>query len=94
MSLEQQLTQMENHNSPLEQWLREQPMTGFDAPISFRETDMQGMRVLAPAGSAHAVSGKRVAVLFSGGPAAGGHNVIAGLKKALGNNTLFGAFWY
>jgi len=37
------------------------------------------------------VIGKRVAVLFSGGPAAGGHNVIVGLKKALGkNNTLLG----
>ncbi|MEW6515432.1 MAG: diphosphate--fructose-6-phosphate 1-phosphotransferase [candidate division FCPU426 bacterium] len=35
--------------------------------------------------------GKRVAVLFSGGPAAGGHNVLAGLKKALGaKNTLLG----
>ncbi len=37
------------------------------------------------------VKGKRVAVLFSGGPAAGGHNVLAGLSAALGNdNTLFG----
>lgn len=37
------------------------------------------------------VKGKRVAVLFSGGPAAGGHNVIAGLKKVLGkNNQLLG----
>ncbi len=37
------------------------------------------------------VRGKRVAVLFSGGPAAGGHNVIAGLKKVLGkNNPLYG----
>lgn len=37
------------------------------------------------------VTGKRVAVLFSGGPAAGGHNVIAGLKAALGpGNTLLG----
>ena len=35
--------------------------------------------------------GKRVAVLFSGGPAAGGHNVAAGLKTVLGkNNTLLG----
>ncbi|MGL4677474.1 MAG: diphosphate--fructose-6-phosphate 1-phosphotransferase [Brevinema sp.] len=35
------------------------------------------------------VSGKRVAVLFSGGPASGGHNVVVGIKKALGeNNTL------
>ena len=34
---------------------------------------------------------KRVAVLFSGGPAAGGHNLIAGLKKILGpNNELLG----
>ncbi len=35
--------------------------------------------------------GKRVAVLFSGGPAAGGHNVLAGISAALGSdNTLFG----
>ncbi|MEI7611669.1 MAG: diphosphate--fructose-6-phosphate 1-phosphotransferase [Betaproteobacteria bacterium] len=35
--------------------------------------------------------GKRVAVLFSGGPAAGGHNVVCGLKRILGKgNTLFG----
>jgi pyrophosphate--fructose-6-phosphate 1-phosphotransferase len=37
------------------------------------------------------VTGKRVAVLFSGGPAAGGHNVLAGLKEVLGrDNTLLG----
>ena len=37
------------------------------------------------------VENKNIAVLFSGGPAAGGHNVIAGLKHALGNkNTLYG----
>lgn len=37
------------------------------------------------------VSGKRVAVMFSGGPAAGGHNVLAGLKHILGEgNTLLG----
>lgn len=37
------------------------------------------------------VSGKKVAVLFSGGPAAGGHNVVAGLKQILGSeNTLMG----
>ena len=34
---------------------------------------------------------KRVAVLFSGGPAPGGHNVVAGLFKVLGSeNTLLG----
>jgi pyrophosphate--fructose-6-phosphate 1-phosphotransferase len=37
------------------------------------------------------VSDKRVAVLFSGGPAAGGHNVVAGLKQILGpTHTLMG----
>ena len=36
-------------------------------------------------------SGKRVAVLFSGGPAAGGHNAIAGIKQLLGKeHTLLG----
>lgn len=37
------------------------------------------------------LKGKKVAVLFSGGPAAGGHNVVAGIKKVLGqDNTLVG----
>lgn len=51
-----------------------------------------GNAVLRSAGSAPArVSGKRVAALFSGGPAAGGHNVLCGLKKMLGaDNTLLG----
>ena len=41
--------------------------------------------------NADPVRGKRVAVLFSGGPAAGGHNVVAGLRTVLGNkNTLLG----
>lgn len=36
-------------------------------------------------------SGLRIAVLFSGGPASGGHNVVVGLKKVLGKeNTLLG----
>jgi pyrophosphate--fructose-6-phosphate 1-phosphotransferase len=44
-----------------------------------------------PRDSSRHVTGKRVAVLFSGGPAAGGHNVLAGLKAALGeDNTLLG----
>ena len=43
------------------------------------------------ADEAEPVRGKRVAVLFSGGPAAGGHNVLAGLFAALGKeNTLLG----
>ncbi len=41
--------------------------------------------------NANTAQGKRVAVLFSGGPASGGHNVVAGLKRILGSgNTLFG----
>jgi pyrophosphate--fructose-6-phosphate 1-phosphotransferase len=51
-----------------------------------------GNVVLTSAGASSAgVQGKRVAVLFSGGPAAGGHNVVCGLKRVLGaGNTLFG----
>ncbi|WP_305073316.1 diphosphate--fructose-6-phosphate 1-phosphotransferase [Propionivibrio sp.] len=51
-----------------------------------------GNVVLASSGTnLKAAQGKRVAVLFSGGPAAGGHNVVVGLKRALGaGNTLFG----
>ena len=38
-----------------------------------------------------AAHGKRVAVLFSGGPASGGHNVVCGIKRVLGKgNTLLG----
>ncbi|MCD4814087.1 diphosphate--fructose-6-phosphate 1-phosphotransferase [bacterium] len=45
----------------------------------------------AGTGNRPQVKGKRVAVLFSGGPAAGGHNVLVGIKKALGpDNTLLG----
>lgn len=41
--------------------------------------------------AAPAVTGKRIAVLFSGGPAAGGHNVLAGIRAVLGkDNTLVG----
>lgn len=49
-------------------------------------------RILSASGTmTQKVSGKRVAVLFSGGPAAGGHNVVAGLKHILGEgNTLLG----
>jgi pyrophosphate--fructose-6-phosphate 1-phosphotransferase len=51
-----------------------------------------GTRVLqAETGNRPQAKGKRVAVLFSGGPAAGGHNVLVGLKKVLGaENTLLG----
>ena len=51
-----------------------------------------GNAVLLSSGeNTHIAQGKRVAVLFSGGPASGGHNVVCGLKRVLGNgNTLLG----
>ena len=51
-----------------------------------------GNVVLASAGAnAQVAQGKRVAVLFSGGPASGGHNVVCGIKRVLGaGNTLLG----
>lgn len=57
-----------------------------------RTVTASGNVVLASGGASSArVQGKRVAVLFSGGPAAGGHNVVCGLKRVLGaGNTLFG----
>ena len=58
---------------------------------SFPRTGGQN-RVLAVAGTLKDVpTGRRVAVLFSGGPASGGHNVVVGLKRVLGSgNTLLG----
>jgi diphosphate-dependent phosphofructokinase len=51
-----------------------------------------GNRLLTTAGpSPEVYTDKRIAVLFSGGPASGGHNVLVGIKKVLGkNNTLLG----
>jgi pyrophosphate--fructose-6-phosphate 1-phosphotransferase len=51
-----------------------------------------GNIVLSSSGAnLQAAQGKRVAVLFSGGPASGGHNVVCGIKRVLGKgNTLFG----
>jgi pyrophosphate--fructose-6-phosphate 1-phosphotransferase len=78
---------------------RETDMTltcaGYDriAEVFARTCEKNGNVILeaAPAGEAEPVTGKRVAVLFSGGPAAGGHNVLAGLYAALGkDNTLLG----
>ncbi len=58
-------------------------------PNSVKASD----NVVLAAASANpkAAQGKRVAVLFSGGPASGGHNVVCGIKRILGQgNTLFG----
>jgi len=59
-------------------------------PILVAKNGKVVLEATAPTASAP-ISGKRVAVLFSGGPAAGGHNVLAGLKAVLGKeNTLLG----
>ncbi len=82
-----------------------QPVSFSNTPRVLTTKDSDGVRaqfqqtvaasgnvVLTSAGAPSAqVQGKRVAVLFSGGPAAGGHNVVCGLKRVLGaGNTLFG----
>ncbi len=56
-----------------------------------KTTGYSGNKLLEAVAGEVKKTGLRVAVLFSGGPAAGGHNVIVGLKHALGNgNTLLG----
>jgi len=66
----------------------------LDADIQalFPKIAEKGGAVLKAVASHHAVpTGQRIAVLFSGGPAAGGHNVICGLKQYLGDaNVLYG----
>lgn len=59
-------------------------------PETIKSHNNQVLNTIQNAG-APAVCGKKVLVLFSGGPAAGGNNVIVGLFKALGpQNKLFG----
>ncbi len=69
------------------------PTQSRTAEVFQRTVEKSGNIVLEamPSDSLQLVKGKRVAVLFSGGPAAGGHNVLAGLKAVLGSsNTLLG----
>lgn len=55
------------------------------------ERDGNAILEAIPRGDAILPKGKRVGVLFSGGPAAGGHNVLVGLSVALGkDNSLLG----
>lgn len=52
-----------------------------------------GARVLAARSASmptSSVKKRRIAVLFSGGPAAGGHNVVLGMMHALREHTLYG----
>jgi pyrophosphate--fructose-6-phosphate 1-phosphotransferase len=68
---------------------RDTPAVNAKFPHTSRAS---GNRVLVGRGRNPApATGKHVAVLFSGGPAAGGHNVVAGLQAALGpKNRLLG----
>jgi pyrophosphate--fructose-6-phosphate 1-phosphotransferase len=68
---------------------RDTPAVNAQFPLT---SGASGNKVLVGSGRNPApVRGKRVAVLFSGGPAAGGHNVVAGLAAVLGReNHLLG----
>ena len=60
-------------------------------PNTVKASGSKVLEATAGAAGASQDQGKRVAVLFSGGPAAGGHNVVCGLKRILGaGNTLLG----
>lgn len=61
-------------------------------PILTQLKNRQVTKVLKPSGQLEVAPGKRVAVLFSGGPAPGGHNVLLGLSQLLsqGGHTLLG----
>jgi len=66
----------------------EQSLAAF--PLSIQRSRNAVLEAI-PGDTAGNAKGKRVAVLFSGGPAPGGHNVLAGLKAILGSdNTLVG----
>ena len=68
------------------------PVAKSDIDVQFPKISAETAgRVLSVVPSSDSVRGRRLAVLFSGGPAAGGHNVVAGIRRVLGeSNTLFG----
>ena len=115
--LESQITQMESHQSPLEQELSSIPLQKLSVfeglsdqeAVVFESTDRQSSidpEVLKTGFSGlskrdqsvlklsqnriQKSQNKRVAVLFSGGPASGGHNVLFGIHEYLKGNTLLG----
>ncbi|MDQ8024100.1 MAG: diphosphate--fructose-6-phosphate 1-phosphotransferase [Moraxellaceae bacterium] len=76
-------------------WPGDESLPGGDALVQGeypRCTTRNGTRVLEASGVLSAVpKGLRVAALFSGGPAAGGHNVLVGLRRLLApGSTLLG----
>jgi len=87
---------MESHRSLFETELHKQLIpihpSFMNGPIDFKESQSkQKLKVLEGGNPLSPVQDKRVAVLFSGGPAAGGHNVLLGIKQILGEtNRLYG----
>lgn len=78
--------------TPTDQVLHNKPEDRSAIEANFKNTLALNQNTIMEAeGTPLAISGKRICVLFSGGPAAGGHNVLAGIWTALGNtNTLLG----
>jgi diphosphate-dependent phosphofructokinase len=84
-----ELERMEVRNSPFEQEIRKIPLFACDELKDLVPREFAGDSILSP-GKSIDIRHKRVAVLFSGGPAAGGHNVLVGLKQILRESTLIG----
>jgi diphosphate-dependent phosphofructokinase len=85
--LQDALVEMEVRRSLFEREVRKRELHECATfPLRFKEID----GILVADGKLERIQPKRVAVLFSGGPAAGGHNVIAGLKRGLHGSTLLG----
>ena len=94
-------TTLRHHELPVLTTFKNGPMSFVPNGVQFSHNSKVAMKypkitaagwhqVLTPYASLEPITGKRIAVLFSGGPAAGGHNVLTGLKKILGTNTLLG----
>lgn len=97
--LEQFLTQTESQSSVFERERRQEKIPTLSVffynntlcPAAFEQTRYQQQTPALKAKSGKPIANKRIGVLFSGGPAAGGHNVVAGLFDILGpQNTLLG----
>jgi len=97
--LEQFLTQTESQSSAFERERRHAKIPTLSVflqnnalcPAAFEQSIHQQQTPVLKAISGKPLSNKRIGVLFSGGPAAGGHNVVAGLFDVLGpKNTLLG----
>lgn len=97
LTLADAITQTESHHSPFEQERRKTPLKKTSIfqsqSVQFvdQKTEIGTILKAVPSTEKNTTPAKRIAVLFSGGPAAGGHNVVLGLKHSLRpEDTLFG----